>query len=65
MRKFSGELETQLCGMGDAKGQIVHGVQQFALSVDTKLVQNDQRNNTQEGTTKGLFTAMQNSGGDI
>ena len=33
-----GELETQLCGMRVVQGQIVQGVRQFALAVDTNLV---------------------------
>ena len=56
------ELETQLCGMGDLHGQLARCMQQFTLSVDTKLAQNDPRNDTQDGTIKGLCAEMQNLG---
>ena len=46
---FPGELETQLGGMRDVQGQLAQGMQQLASDVDTKLVQNDRRDNSQEG----------------
>ena len=62
---FRGVLETQLCGMREVHGQLAQGMQQFAHAVDTKLVQNDQRNDTQEGMFNELCTSMQNFGEQI
>ena len=58
MRKFYGALETQLCRVRDIQGQLVRGVNQLAIDVEIKLIQNDQRSETQEGMIKGLYTAM-------
>ena len=38
---------------------------QFALAIETKFAQNDQRNDTQEGTIKELFVATKNLGARI
>ena len=67
MRKFAGGggLETQLNWVSNIQGQIVQGVQQFAHAVDNKLTQNDQRNETQSGMINELYTAVQNSAGEI
>ena len=60
---FRGELETQLRRVRNVQGRLFQGAQQFSHAVDNKLVQNDQRNDTQGGTIKELFTEMQNLGG--
>ena len=65
LRMFPGELETQLGGMRDVQGQLAQGMQQLANAVDTKLVQNDQRNNNQEGMIRDMCTALRNLGVQI
>ena len=40
-------------------------MQQLANDVDTKLVQNDQRNDTQEGMIKDIRTSLRNLGAQI
>ena len=45
--------------------EIVPGAQQFARAFDSNLIQNDQRNETQEGMIKDLYTAAQTMAGPI
>ena len=59
---FPVELGTQLCGVRDVHCRLAQGMPQFALAVETKLVQNGQRNDTQEGTIKELFASSRNLG---
>ena len=63
--RFLVELETQLGGARDVQGQLAQGTQQLPNAVDTKLVQNDQRNNAQEGTIRDICTEFQNLGVQI
>ena len=39
---------------------MLHGMKNFVNAVATRLIQNDQRNETQEGIMDGLYTALQN-----
>ena len=43
------ELETHLNWVSNIQGRIVQGARQLAHAVDNKVIQNDQRNDTQEG----------------
>ena len=58
-------LESNLNWANNIQCRIVQGAQQFSHDVDNKLTQNDQRNDTQEGMIKELYTAMQNYGVQI
>ena len=55
-----GELAIQLGGMRDAHGQLAQEMQHLPNDVSNKLVQNDQRNNTQEETIREFCTSMRN-----
>ena len=57
---FRGELETQLNRVSNIQGDISQGVPQFAHAVDSRLIQNNQRNETKEGMIKELYTAARN-----
>ena len=57
-----GELDTELGASMDVRCQLAQGMQQLANDVATRLVQNDQRNNTQEGMIMDICTALQNVG---
>ena len=60
---FRGELGVQLSWIKDVQGGMFHGVRNLAHNVDNRLIQNDQRNTTQEGVMSGLFAEMQKFGG--
>ena len=61
---FSGAFETQLRWVRDIQGQLVQGSNQLSNAVDSKLIQNDQRSETQERMIKGICTEMQELIGD-
>ena len=58
-------METQLNWVSNIQGPLVQGVQQLAHAVDSKLIQNDQRSETQEEMIKGICTAMRELLGEI
>ena len=48
-----------ICRIRDIQGELVQGVvSQLTNAVDRKLIQNDQRSETQEGMIKGIYTTM-------
>ena len=65
VRKFPGGVRNASKLASSIQGQLVQGVQQFAHAVDNKLIQNDQRNDTQAGAIKELYTTVQNLVGEI
>lgn len=55
---FREELEVHLSGVKDVQEVTAQGAQQLASDVNNKLIQNDQKNATQQGAINGLFAAM-------
>ena len=49
---FRGELGFQLNWIKDVQGNMIQGVQNLAHAVGIRLIQNGQRNQTQEGITR-------------
>ena len=62
---FCGSLEMKLFGVRDFQGEVAQGMHQLENDVDNRLIQNDQRDATKEGTIDGLFTVLQNLGGEM
>ena len=57
---FREELGVQIDWIKGVRGNMSQGLRNLANTVDTRLIQNDQRNETQEGATEGLFAALRN-----
>ena len=55
------ELGRQLNWIKDFQGNMIQRMQNLANAVATRLIQNEQRNQTQEGIMDGLYIELQNS----
>ena len=57
---FREELGAQLDWIKGVQGNALQRMRNLANAVDTRLIQNDQRNDTQEGVTDGLYASLRN-----